>query len=240
MRFIIMHKTSPHWETGAPPTRELVARVGAMLGELHRDGTFLAGEGLRATSQGARVRFSGGRRTIVRGPFTGEKELPSGFTIVRAASLDGAIEFATEQAKVLGDCEMDIRPVTEPWDIGMGTRPEDVTTVRYMILRKASTDSEADNASWQRQRETLARTKDQPRDGAVHLVTENMRPSARGRRYINTQDGVRFSDGPFTESKEMLGGYVVIAASSLDQADALVRRYIDAVGPEEVDIRELQ
>ena len=240
MRFIIMHKTNPHWETGAPPTPELVERVGAMLGELQRDGALLAGEGLRPTSLGARVRFSAGKRTVARGPFTGEKELPSGFTIVRAPSLDDAIEYATRQAKALGDCEMDIRPVTEAWDIGIGTRPADVTTARYMILRKAHLDSEADNASWQRQREALVHTRDESRTGAVHLVSEDMRSSARGRRYLNTGDGIRFSDGPFTESKEMIGGFVVISASSLDHADPLVRRYIEAVGPEEVDIRELQ
>src|SRR5688572_19377594 len=91
-RFILMHKTDARWERGDKPSTELIMRVGKMLGEL---GPALhGGEGLRASSLGARVRFSGGKRTITRGPFTGENELPSGFDIVRAESLEDAIEWA--------------------------------------------------------------------------------------------------------------------------------------------------
>jgi hypothetical protein len=74
----------------------------------------------------------------------------------------------------------------------------------------------------------------------VHLATETMRPSARGRRYKNSRDGVTVLDGPFTESKELIGGYVVVSAESLIDVDRWTRRYIDAVGGDEVDVRELE
>src|SRR5687768_13089955 len=139
MRFAIMHKTSAHWESGARPGPELIARVGALLGELATAGALQAGEGLRASSEGVRLRFSGGARTIVKGPFTGGNELPAGFTILRALSIEDAIDWATQQAKALGPellVEIDIRPVTEPWDIGMAPKPPDISTRRYMVLRK--------------------------------------------------------------------------------------------------------
>ena len=74
----------------------------------------------------------------------------------------------------------------------------------------------------------------------MHLVAETMRPSARGRRYKNSRNGVTMIDGPFTESKELIGGYVVVSAESLEAAGQLARLYIDAVQADEVDVRELE
>ena len=98
MRFMIMHKTNARWEAGEVPAPELVARVGAMLGGLARAGVLLAGEGLRASREGVRLRFSKGVRTVVPGPFAGENELPAGFMILRTVSLDEAVEWATRLA----------------------------------------------------------------------------------------------------------------------------------------------
>jgi hypothetical protein len=113
-----MHKTSAHWEAGAIPSKELIARVGALLGELAKAHLLLGGEGLRPSSEGVRLTFSGGTRTISVGPFKTENELPSGFSILRVPSIDKAIEWASRQAAVLGDVEIDIRPVTKPWESG--------------------------------------------------------------------------------------------------------------------------
>jgi hypothetical protein len=67
-----------------------------------------------------------------------------------------------------------------------------------------------------------------------------MKPSARGRRYSNSRDGVTFFDGPFIESKELLGGYVIVNAASLDQAHRWAERYIAAVPANEFEVRELE
>ena len=91
MRFIIIHKTNAHWETGANPGPGLVARVGALLGELAAAGVLLSGEGLRPSSEGVRLRFSDGRRIAIEGPFEAGNELPAGFTILRARSIADAI-----------------------------------------------------------------------------------------------------------------------------------------------------
>src|SRR5688572_6728194 len=141
MRFIIMHKTNAHWEAGALPGKDLVARVGSLLGSLAQTGALLAGEGLRPSSEGVRLRFSGGARTILPGPFERGNELPAGFNILRTGSLEECIDWATRQAALLGDVEIDIRPVTEAWDIGMAPRPAELATRRYMVLRKATDSS---------------------------------------------------------------------------------------------------
>ena len=240
MRFIIMHKTSAQWEAGAIPSAELIARVGTLLGEMAGTGALLGAEGLRATSQGARLRFAAGRRTVMHGPFAGENELPAGFSILRAASLEDAIEWATRQATLFGDVEIDIRPVTEPWDIGMRPKPAALTTRRFMVLRKATAATEAGTVPTVEQRMETARLIRETTVTGVHLASETMRPSARGRRYKHSRHGVSVIDGPFTETKELIAGYVVLSAESLDDAGRWAERYIGVVQADEVDVRELE
>jgi hypothetical protein len=240
MRFMIMHKTNAHWEAGAIPSPELIAQVGVLIGELAKANVLLGAEGLRASSHGVRLKFSGGARTVTKGPFAGDNELPAGFSILRVGSLDDAIEWASRQAAVLGDVEIDIRPVTEAWDIGMIPKPDNVTTRRYMALRKATADSEADVPLSPKQRAEMARLIDETQRTGVHLATETLRPSVRGRRYRNSRDGVRVTDGPFTESKELVAGYVIVSAASLEDAARWATRYIDAVEADEVDLREVE
>jgi hypothetical protein len=240
VRFIIMHKTNARWEAGAKPDEALVARVGSMLGGLAKAGVLIAGEGLRPSSEGVRLRFAGGERTIVPGPFARGNELPAGFSILRASSLYEVIEWATRQAAITDDVEIDIRPVTEPWDIGLAQRPAEITTRRYMILRKATAATEAGESPLPAARAQLARLIDESTRIGAHVATETIRPSKLGRRCTNTKDGVSFFDGPFVETKELIAGYVIVDAASMDAASRLAARYIEAVGAEEVDVRELE
>ncbi len=240
MRFIIIHKTNAHWETGANPSPELVARVGSLLGEVAAAGVLLAAEGLRPSVEGVRLKFSGGERRVIAGPFEAGNELPAGFTILRTGSIAEAIEWASRQARALGDLEIDIRPVTEPWDIGLGTKPDGHSTRRYMVLRKASAATEADEAPSPTQRTQLSRLIEETTRTGAHIVTEALRPSARGRRYKNSRNGISVFDGPFVETTEMIGGYVVVAAPSLAEAGRWAERYIAAVEAGEVDVFELK
>ena len=189
MRFIIMHRTNADWESGAIPSPAMMARVGTLIGELAKAGVLLAAEGLRASSEGVRLRFAAGTRTVINGPFEGGNELPAGFSIVRTRSLEDAIEWATREADVLGDVEIDIRPVTEPWDIGMGPTPAGRGTRRYMVLRKATpVDGGWRGAVHRHSGQQLAQLIDETTRTGVHLVTESIRPSRRGRRYKNSRD----------------------------------------------------
>ena len=239
MRFMIMHKTNARWERGAVPSPELIARVGSLLGEAAKANVLLGAEGLRPSSEGVRLRFAGDTRTVTRGPFPGDHELPAGFSIFRVGSLDEATLWASRLATVLGDVEIDVRPVTEAWDIGIVPRPEKVTTRRYMALRKATAASEAGVPLTTAQAAEMARLIDEARRTGVHVATETLQPSARGRRYKNTREGVRFTDGPFAESKELIAGYIIVSADSLEDAARWATRYVDVVEADEVDVREL-
>ena len=240
MRFIIMHKTNAQWEAGAAPSQALIVRVGKLIGELNKANVLLGAEGLRSSSQGVRLKFSGGRRTIINGPFTGEHELPSGFSILRLESIDQAIDWASRQAQPLGDVEIDIRPVTEPWDIGLVPKPEPLPTKRFMILRKATPASETDVPLSPDRQATMGQLIDEAERTGVHVASATLRPSARGRRYKNSHDGVSITDGPFTESKELIAGYVMVAAESLEEAERWALQYIDVVAADEVDLREVE
>ena len=241
MRFMIMHRTNAHWESGALPSPELIARVGGLLGEIAKSGALESGEGLRASAEGVRVRCSRGKRAVINGPYQASgNELPAGFTILRARSLEEAVEWASRQADALGDCEVDIRPVTEPWDIGMRPRPANIHTRRYMVLRKATAATEGGASPSEKERAAMKQLIDDSKRAGTHLATESMRPSARGRRYKNSSQGISVVDGPFTESKELIGGYVIVAGDSLAAIDAWARRYVSIVDTAEVDVRELE
>ena len=109
-----------------------------------------------------------------------------------------------------------------------------------MVLRKATAATEAGVAPSSAQRAELARLVEETTRENVHLATVTMRPSARGRRYKNSTNGVSVVDGPFTESKELIGGYVIVSAESLDAAGRWAAQYIDIVQSDEVDARELE
>src|SRR5262245_32988840 len=224
MRFMILHKTNPQWEAGAIPSPELIARVGALIGELAKSGRLEAGEGLRASAEGVRLRFRGGETTVTPGPFRGENESPAGFTILRVGSRDEAVQWATRLASILGEGELDVRPVTEAWDIGMMPRPEKLPTRRYMVLRK-ETGTEPSNE----QRAAVARLLEEARSTGTYLADENLKPSTRGRRYKNSKNGITVIDGPFAESKELIAGYVLVRVDSLEEAGQLAERYLEVV-----------
>jgi hypothetical protein len=186
-----------------------------------------------------RLQFRDGATTVINGPFRGDNELPAAFSILHVPSLEEALEWATRLGRIVGDVEIDIRPVTEPWDIGLKPEPAELTTRRYMILRKATAATES-GASSSSERTTLARLIDETTRAGIPVVAESMRPSRRGRRYKNSRNGVIVIDGPFVETKELIAGYVIVSAESLEEAGESARQYIDVVGADEVDVRELE
>jgi hypothetical protein len=240
MRFISMHKTEPRWEAGEKPDAELIARVGKLMGEFMKAGVLLGGEGLRASSLGVRLRFAGGKRTVTKGPFKPDQELPAGFMIVRTASIDDASAWATRYAGIVGDVEIDIRPVTETWDIGMAPAPKELATHRYMLLYKADAASESGRKRPAEQRARMADLLDEMSRAGVLLTNIGLKPSQQGRRFTFNGDRHAVMDGPFAESKELIAGYAMFQAKSLEEASEWVLRYGSAVTTPEVDLRVIE
>ena len=125
MRFLIMHKSNEANEAGVPPTPELIEEMGKFMEEASRAGVLLAAEGVHPSSKGARLEFSGGRRTVTDGPFAEAKELIAGFAIVQVGSKDEAIDWATRFAAVIGDVEIEVRQVVELSDFAGDASPEE-------------------------------------------------------------------------------------------------------------------
>jgi hypothetical protein len=121
MRFMLLVKASKESEAGVMPTQELLAAMGAFNEEMVKAGVLLAGDGLQASSKGARVKFpSGGRPVVTDGPFAETKELVAGYWLIQVKSKAEAIEWARRSPAPAGpgkDAEIEVRQVFEASDL---------------------------------------------------------------------------------------------------------------------------
>jgi hypothetical protein len=125
MKVMVIVKASPESEAGKMPTEKLLADMGKFNEELVRAGVMLAGEGLHPSSKGARVRFSGEKRSVVDGPFAETKELIAGFWLWQVKSLEEAIEWVKRCPNPMeSDSDIEIRPIFEAEDFGAEFTPE--------------------------------------------------------------------------------------------------------------------
>lgn len=232
MRFMVMHKTDAVMEAGGPPSTRIIQEMGQYVQGAIQAGVFQDGAGLHGSSRRVRLVFEAGRRTITRGPLQGGNELLASFAMIEAASMDHAIEIATRIAGVIGDGEIEIGPVVEPWDIGVMARPDN-PPLRFLLLRKADRAFEAGGpppAGLQPLMDELTR------DGVL-ISAATLLPSSRGARYRKVAGKRVWTDGPFTESKELVAGYSIVELPSLADARAWAEAYAEILGDNEVDVR---
>ena len=123
MRFMVQVRADKNTEAGVMPSEKMLADMGKYNDELMKAGVLLAGEGLQPSSKGARVKFSGGKRTVTDGPFTETKELIAGFWLWQVKSKAEAIEWV-KRAPFGDGAEIEIRQVFEAEDFGPALRPE--------------------------------------------------------------------------------------------------------------------
>jgi hypothetical protein len=125
MRFMVIVKANESSERGVMPDEKLLTEMGKFNEELVKAGIMLAGEGLHPSSKGARVKFSGTKRTVVDGPFAETKELIAGFWLWQVKSKEEAIEWVKRCPNPhVGDSEIEIRQVHEMEDFGAAVTPE--------------------------------------------------------------------------------------------------------------------
>ena len=125
MRFMVLIKATKDTEAGILPDEKLLTEMGKFNEELVKAGVMLAGEGLHPSSKGARVRFSGGKRTVIDGPFTETKELIAGFWLWQVRSREEAIEWVKRCPNPTGvEAEIELRQVFEAKDFGAEFTPE--------------------------------------------------------------------------------------------------------------------
>jgi hypothetical protein len=123
---MVMVKASKNSEAGVLPSPELLTEMGKFNEELVKAGVMLAGEGLQPSSKGARIRFSGSKRTVIDGPFAETKELVAGFWIIQVRSKAEAIEWMKRCPNPMPgeEAELEIRQVFEAEDFGENLTPE--------------------------------------------------------------------------------------------------------------------
>ncbi|MFC5522754.1 YciI family protein [Polaromonas jejuensis] len=125
MKFMVMVKADKNSEAGVMPSEQLLADMGKFNESLVKAGVLLAAEGLHPSSKGARVKFSGSKRTVVDGPFAETKELVAGFWMLQVKSKEEAIEWIKRCPNPMeGESEIEIRQVFEAEDCGAGFTPE--------------------------------------------------------------------------------------------------------------------
>jgi hypothetical protein len=125
MRVMVMVKATKDSEAGIMPTEQLLKDMGNFNEELVKAGIMLSGDGLKPSSKGKRVQFSGKKRTVVDGPFAETKELVAGFWIWQVKSMQEAIDWVKRCPNPMpGDSEIEIRPFYEAEDFGAEFTPE--------------------------------------------------------------------------------------------------------------------
>ena len=122
MRFMVIVKADGNSEAGVLPDQKMLTEMGKFNEELVKAGIMLAGEGLQPSSKGSRVRFSGGKKTVVDGPFAETKELVAGFWLWQVKSKDEAIQWLKRAP--FDEAEVEIRQVFEAEDFGKEFTPE--------------------------------------------------------------------------------------------------------------------
>lgn len=236
MRFIVMHKVDANMEAGGPPSQSIIKDMGELVQSSIQSGIFLNGAGLHPSAR--RVRLEAGARAVTAGPYRGENELVASFVMISAKSIDVAIDHARALSKSLGDVEIEVGPVVEPWDLGMMEKPP-APVERFLLLCKSTPADEAGDTS-QKHAAAVRDLSASMQEGAV-LAAESLAPSSKGARLAASARGKHsWVDGPFTESKELIAGFSLLQLPSKADALAWADRYAAILTINEIDVREVQ
>jgi hypothetical protein len=238
MRFMTMHKNDPHTEAGQPPPMELVQKMGQFIGEYAQTGRLVDGAGLAGSKTRTRLTFRDGKATVKHGPYRGERELPAATLLLKVKTREEAIGWAERYGKILGNGELELGKVNEPWDIGLMPAPEN-PPLQILLIEKADEASEAGGRST-KQKAELTRLRTEMTKAGVLVGAHHLQPSTKAKRLVFTNNDLRVMDGPFSESKELIGGFAVLELADMDEAIAMSRRYAEILGGTlEMDIRPL-
>ena len=240
MRFMVMHKVDATMEAGGPPSQEIIQNMGALVQGSLKSGVFTTGAGLHRSARRARLEAKAGESVVTRGPYSGKNELLSSFAMIKAASLDEAIERARQLARILGDVEIEVGPVVEPWDLGIMEKPAGNLPGRFLLLCKGDRQTEAGVALSAEKQAQVAQLLAALKDEGVLIMNDRLAPSAKAARLASHAKGQRsWVDGPFAESKELIAGFSVLQLPNRADAIAWADRYAAVLGGNEVDVLEL-
>jgi hypothetical protein len=239
MRLMMMHKVDADMECGALPPPEVMERMGRFMEESAKSGQLLGGEGLQPSKTRTRLTFVRGEVTTKNGPYTGHNELPARVALIKVKTREEAVDWATRYGKVLGDGELELGPVTEPWELGLMPRPDDAP-LRFLLLHKADAGYEAGTPPSAKQKAGMTRLTSEMTKAGVLMSIVNLQPSSKSTRI--KLDGTRRTvvDGPFAESKELIAGYGLLELPSKEAAIEAGSKFAAVFGQSvtmEIDMR---
>lgn len=238
MRFMTLHKMTEEMEKGGAPDPGIIAAIGELINEGAKDGVFVAGEGLKPSSQRTHIAYRDGKRTITDGPFTEAKELVAGFALMCVKSKEEAIRWCDKFAAVLGDVELFLGPVVEPWDIGLAPKPDN-PPLRYLSMHKMDERAENDAPPNPALMQKMGALIDEMTKAGVLQSTGGLASTKRGARIYYQGGKSRIVDGPFTESKELVAGFAILNLPSKAAAIEWALRFGEIVKVNEIEVRQL-
>lgn len=238
MRFMVMHKMTEELEKGLPPEPSVLDGVNDLVEEAVRDEIFVAGEGLKPSSERVHIAYKNGKRTITDGPFTEAKELVAGFGLVRVRSKEEAIACCDRFAAIIGDVELFLGPVVEPWDLGMMPKPANAP-LRFLSMHKlderAANDGPPDPALMAKMNALI----EEMTESGVLQATGGLSGTKQGASIRFDGGKHTVIDGPFAESKELVAGYAILDLPSKQAAVEWAIRFGDVVKVNEVEVRQM-
>lgn len=244
MRYLILRKADTETEAGAMPSTALIEAMGRYNQQMVDAGVMLSGEGLHPSRGAVRLHLSPGQATITDGPFTETKELIAGLSVIEVASkqeaIDWVLRWPVEDGH--GNVDIEIREAGCHAHCLQVVAPAQATQAggkRFFVLLRSSPDLENEAPVAQENLDrTDAHTIAETRAGVL-LGASGLRTSARGARVKFNDGRPTVTDGPFTEIKELIAGYWLIRADSMQDAIAWARRNPYPTGPEvDVEIRQ--
>jgi len=256
MQFMIIRKADAATEALLPPAPELIEDMTRFNAQFADEGRLGLALGLRPSAHAVRIKLWPGGSSVTDGPFAETKELVAGFTIIEAASKQAAIEqvrgWPVRDADATGEVVLELRETGCPGGCaevaaGMADNDNDSDNGagRYVILLRSDDDAERDTVPPRHKLDALDAFNAAELAAGVLLAGDGLMSSARGARIrIGAggagAGGVSVMDGPFAEAKELIAGFWMIRAASMDDAIAWARKLPYPTGPEvDVEIREV-
>ena len=242
MRYMLLRRASAADEAGRLPSPAAVTALAAYTEQLEAAGVLRASERLLPSTHGVRLALSGGKAGVVPGPFADHTELIAGFVIIDVPSRQDALDWLGRWPAEDADAEIELREGGCPGgcaevkaEPGMATGGK-----HFAVLLRSSPDLEAETPVTQDKLDALDIANAREAKKGVLLAADGLRTSALGVRLKPVPGKLTFVDGPFTEIKEMIAGYWLIRAASMQEALAWAERNPYPCGPEvEVEIREV-
>ncbi len=247
-RYLLVVKATPEIEAGIFPDEAFEAESAKFINEVANAGALVACDRLQPSSQGQRVQYKAGQFLVIDGPFAETKELVAGYCLIRAASLEEAVDWAKRMPFQSG--AVDVRPLYELTDIPVdpaeqpgGWREKEAEmqaaapparkpgTTRYLGLLKADRNTEAGVMPNEESLVGMGAFLEEAGETGVLLSAEGLMPSSHAARVQFSGSQRMVTDGPFAETKELVAGYALLQFATPAEALAWTKRFVEVDAP---------